>query len=183
MRPLSFSIAHGRSERTTGARFGEAMANSVTNRLTIRGEATAVAALADAIRDPDDQDRPVAFERIVPQPDGLEGFELRNWRESHWGASYAPASATIERPHPGTAEELVFLFTSDGGAPVPLIVALASQHPDIEVELVYHEPADELAGRARFQEGRPVEAIRLYDFDDCCALLADVWPDELEFWQ
>lgn len=162
------------------------VANTFTNRLTIHGAPAAVAEVADAICDPEHpEDRLVDFNQIAPLPAGIQGREARSWRESHWGVAYTPTVSTLDhelRGLPAPAGERVYYFGSDGDAPVAAIVALATAHPELEIELVYHEPADQIAGLVRFREGRPIEAQRAHEADECVDLLTASWPDEIEYW-
>jgi hypothetical protein len=163
-----------------------AVANGISNRLTMRGNEAELAELAAALADPADPERSIAFEHVLPPPAELEGADNLRWRDAHWGVTYAPRLVNLEHElqgRPAPAGERVYFFTSDGEVPLAFVAWVAAEHPGIQIELVYQERGDGIAGRALFEGGRPLKAFESADPDACRALLAEHWPDALADWE
>lgn len=162
------------------------MANSYANRLTLLGPEDDLVELSGRLVDPDHPDTPIAFHMLLPEPSSVSDGDVRRWRELAWGAPYTPDVGALEhelRDLPPTTGERVYLFTTDGGTPVPVAAEIARLYPSLRVELVFHEPALQFAGFAVFDNGQPIEQWQRSDRREAMKMLGERWPDELEMWE
>lgn len=142
------------------------MPNHTTNRLTIDGSPEAVAAVLDAIRGTDDDGNELVidFDRVVPMPAAIRetmrqpgeavtqagADDWYDWRITHWGTKW---NAYWQELRDGNVIE----FDTAWSPPLPLIAALAAQHPAVRFTLEFaDENCGEDAGILVYERGEIV---------------------------
>lgn len=135
------------------------MPNWCHNHLTATGSEGSVAALAEKAKAEDSAFRLGAF---VPEPKCLVGLDevsgrpaWLTWRLTHWQTKWEVSGARAEVED----ESVSFRFDTAWGPPVPVVAALAQQHPDLEVTYRWGEPGMDAGGCLVYHGGRLTSQI------------------------
>ncbi|GIW31555.1 MAG: hypothetical protein N2047_06185 [Meiothermus sp.] len=83
------------------------------------------------------------------------GYEIggMNWCYDHWGTRWDANQPELEEE----AGALIYRFSTAWSPPIPVVRAMAAQHPRLTLELEYEEGWEGYAGRCRFAGGVLIE--------------------------
>lgn len=156
------------------------MPNHCENRLRVVGPPEALAAFVEKAQGPNiwGEQVPLTFHAFVPYPEkyaeadrrvraliesgenrqealGMSGFNNGgySWCCNHWGTKW-DAYDLVHSVHPHEAN---YDFSTAWSPPIPVIAAMAHQHPALEFELEYYEPGLGYCGRQIYQEGELIK--------------------------
>lgn len=107
------------------------MPNWVNNHLNADGPADAVERLKAAVAD---ESQELTFQAIIPRP-ADQDENWYDWQVKHWGTKWD--ACHLETEHQGTG--LTWRFDTAWAPPLPVLEALAQQHPEITFTLWYQE--------------------------------------------
>jgi hypothetical protein len=111
------------------------MPNWVTNRLSVRGDHSALIQFQQQLAT---EDSVFSFTRIIPRPEDKEWYE-NNWLEFNietYGVKWDCSSATIED---FIEDEILYQFETPWSPVVELMAVLSSQYPHLEFMYDYEE--------------------------------------------
>lgn len=156
------------------------MSNCCVNRLTVTAPR---AAMLRPLLDKLLEGRNVNLGAIIPEPrepGGQEDQERINWRRANWGTK-AAGVAHVAWPMDSRVE---VTFDTASNPPRQVVEALAAQHPELELELLYAEPANGFAGRRAYAGGKCTDDIESYapmdTYAEICEDVLGYNPDEDE---
>jgi hypothetical protein len=126
------------------------MPNECINKLRVTGPIAERQRLTELWLD----DGGEVFNRILPQPRELADEASFEWRCRHWGTRWDVGGQENPADVQERDGETTIVFVTAWDAPLPVIRAMSAVYPSLTFEMVYFEPLNCFAGKARFVSGK-----------------------------
>jgi hypothetical protein len=120
------------------------------------------------------------FNRILPQPRELADEASYEWRCLHWGTKWDVGGQENPVDVQERDGETTIVFYTAWEPPIPVIRAMSAIYPSLTFDMVFFEPLNSFAGKARFVGGEGGQYHFEFRAADVKWIARDLGLDDLE---